>query len=402
MSNVYDVTNWTVGSDPSLTAYEDIGAVINDIIANIHSNQTSQDSKPGAVIYIPPGDYTLLTMVTVDVSYLQIKGSGHGFTSRSIIYNSGDTSSWYEVSPGSSHIMVQNTDGNSQAFLVSRGGNPRLSSIEFRDFCLDGVNFIPNENSYTNGKVGIEVASNNDSFRIEGMGFVYLEHAFIDSGADALNVTNNFIAECGNCIELTGSGQASKVTNNLMGAGYLGYSIYAQSHTGLLISGNSIFPRGASMVHLSNTSQSAITGNMFHSFYSGMIDSDGSNDRNLISGNYFQRDIETYSPFFSDNNGHDELYGCIFLLGDNNLISGNYFMYNVPASYITPSGATPTIILVKGGNANQVSGIYVYSNVGVNNIVLDASTTSTLILDSGTSSQILAYTSDYTVRYTPS
>jgi inulin fructotransferase (DFA-I-forming) len=151
MANVYDVTNWTISSNPTLTAVQDIGAIINDIIAHIKTTQTNQDSKPGAVIYVPPGDYSLKTRVTVDLSYLQIKGSGHGFTSLSIRYNSSGTSGWYEINPGGSHVKVENTDGFAEAFLVKRTpiNTPRLSSIEFRDFCIDGVSFSPDERTRT-------------------------------------------------------------------------------------------------------------------------------------------------------------------------------------------------------------------------------------------------------------
>ncbi|MFQ9877425.1 MAG: hypothetical protein ACLRW4_02845 [Ruminococcus sp.] len=44
-------------------AYEDIGEVINSIIADIKKRQTdsnmNEGGKPGAVIYIPSGDYHL-------------------------------------------------------------------------------------------------------------------------------------------------------------------------------------------------------------------------------------------------------------------------------------------------------------------------------------------------------
>lgn len=103
------------------------------------------------------------------------------------------------------------------------------------------------------------------------MGFVYLEHGITMYHADALSIHDNFIAECGNCIELRGWGQASKITDNLMGAGYKGYSIFAQNFGGLLISANNIFPRGSSSVHFEHVARSVITGNRFHSFYPGML-----------------------------------------------------------------------------------------------------------------------------------
>ncbi|GAB3995124.1 hypothetical protein GCM10029992_11510 [Glycomyces albus] len=85
-ANYYDVTQWPVGD-----AAEDIGEVCNSIIADIKSRQNATDAhdggKPGAVIYMPPGDYRLRTQVLIDISYLRIEGAGHGFTSSSIRFN---------------------------------------------------------------------------------------------------------------------------------------------------------------------------------------------------------------------------------------------------------------------------------------------------------------------------
>ena len=170
MTTVYDVTTWSVPGNPSATPYNDIGLIINSIIADIKSQQTSQASKPGAVIYIPPGDYSLKTRVNVDISFLTIRGSGHGFTSLSIRYNAGSTSGWHEINPGGSRVRVENTDGNTDAFRVYRTGDPRLSAVVFENFCLDGVSFGSNENDYTNGKTGIRFDSANDSCRVEGIG----------------------------------------------------------------------------------------------------------------------------------------------------------------------------------------------------------------------------------------
>jgi inulin fructotransferase (DFA-I-forming) len=401
VGTVYDVTTWSIPGDPHTTAYTDIGKIINSIIADIKAHQPDQASKPGAVIYIPPGDYSLKTRAVIDVSYLQIKGSGHGFTSLSIRYNTADTSKWWEIWPGASHIRVENTDGQAEAFIVQRSGSPRLSSIEFRDICLDGTSFAPTENSYTNGKVGIRIASDNDSFKITGLGFVYLEHALINNGADAFDVTDNFIVECGSCIELTGASQASKVTNNHVGAGFVGFSIFAEGAEGLLVTGNNIFPRGRSVVHLKNSNRCVITANRFQAFYPGMIDTEGINKENLIATNHFFRVPEGFPPLQQYNNGKDDLYGLIHLAGDNNMISTNLFDYNVPASAITPPGATPTLILVASGDSNLISNNHAVHNVPANHVVLDASTTNTKILDSGTASQILSYTNSYTLRPTP-
>lgn len=401
MTTVYDVTTWTVPGNPTATPYNDIGLIINSIIADVKSQQTSQASKPGAVVYIPPGDYSLKTRVNVDISYLTIRGSGHGFTSLSIRYNAGNTSGWHEINPGGSRVRVENTDGKSEAFRVYRTGDPRLSSVVFENFCLDGVSFGSNENSYVNSKIGIKFDSANDSCRIEGMGMVYLEHGLVVKDTDALSVSGNFLAECGSCIELTSSGQASKVTDNLVGAGYVGFSIFAEGHMGLLVSGNNVFPRGKSSVHFKDCSRSSISANRFHAFYPGMVNFEGSCAENLVGANHFLRQMEPFDPLKPYNNGLDDLFGLVHIAGGNNTVTGNHFSYDVPSGSVTPSGQTPTIILVASGNNNYIATNNTVASVTVKTVVLDSATTGTKVLDCGTQAQFEPYQSSYSFRATP-
>ena len=367
-ANAYDVTKWPVGNPR-----EDIGAVINSIIADIKSRQAVRDvnggGKPGAVIYIPPGDYRLASQVLIDISYLRIAGSGHGFTSSSIRFNTPahELKHWHEIWPGGSRVMVDiaPSGGDDQAsraaFLVRRDGNPRISSVEFADFCIDGLHFKDGassaeaENSYRNGKTGIHVASANDSFRIVGMGMIYLEHAVVSYHSDALSIDNNFIAECGNCIELRGMGQASRISNNLIGAGYAGHSIYAEHYGGVLVSANNVFPRGRSSVHFSGVARSSITGNRFHSFYPGMLILSDNCSENLVSSNHFLGDREPWSPMMQYDNGLDDLFGLLHVDGSNNSIIANHISASIDARFIKPPGAKPVIIRLVGGRGNYVA-----------------------------------------------
>ena len=130
-SNYYDVTTWPVG-DPS----DDVGEVINSIIADIKCRQTDADAndggKPGAAIYIPPGDYRLRTQVVIDISFLKIHGSGHGFASSSIRFNvpEDEWSDLHELWPGGSRILVDiplevdEDESKGAAFYVERSGRP--------------------------------------------------------------------------------------------------------------------------------------------------------------------------------------------------------------------------------------------------------------------------------------
>ncbi|WP_311379770.1 NosD domain-containing protein [Arthrobacter sp. ISL-48] len=398
--NAYDVTAWKIKGHPEITAESDIGAIINDIIADIKHRQTSPDAKPGAVIFVPPGDYDLHTQVVIDISYLTIAGFGHGFFSRSIAGNV-DTTGWLELQPGGSHIRVLTPGATPQAFLVRRTGSPRLSGIVFRDFCLDGMDFTPDENSYHNGRTGIEVASDNDSLHITGMGFVYLEHALIVRGADALRVHDNMIAECGNCVELTGAGQATIVSDNLMGAGPDGVTLLAENHEGLLVTGNNFFPRGRSLIEFTGCNRCSVTSNRLQGFYPGMMRLLSGCKENLVTANHFRRGTEGFPPFLSKNNGLDDLYGVLHVSGDNNFISNNIFAYDVAPNKVIPQNARPTIILIAGGDSNIVGLNHVVANVPAQHVVLDGSTSHSKVLDSGAASAITSYSSDTAIRPTP-
>lgn len=367
--NYYDVTQWHVGNP-----YEDIGEVINSILADIKSRQTETDindgGKPGAAIYIPPGDYHLKTQVLIDISYLKIMGSGHGFVSSSIRFNTpaDEWANLHDIWPGGSRILVDlcpqpgDEEHAGAAFYVKRSGAPRISSVAFENFCIDGLHFVDDglgnndpENSYTNGKTGIYIASAQDAFRITGMGFIYLEHGLTAYNSDAMAIHNNFIAECGNCIELRGAGQASKITDNLIGAGYKGYSIYAENFGGLLISTNNIFPRGASSVHLSGVVRSSVTSNRFHSFYPGMLVLENNCAENLISANHFLRDREPWPPMQAYDNGLDDAYGLLHINGSNNSVIANHISETTDVQYLKPLGIKPVIIRLVSGKGNYIA-----------------------------------------------
>jgi inulin fructotransferase (DFA-I-forming) len=439
-SNRYDVTAWPTG-DP----FEDVGEVINNIIADIKRRQTATDvrdgGKPGAVIYIPPGDYRLRTQVLIDISFLRIEGSGHGFSSSSIRFNVPEDE-WpdlHELWPGGSRVLVDlapqdgGDESSGAAFRVERPGNPRVSSVEFANFCIDGLRFcedgskMPAANTYRNGKTGILVASANDSLRINGMGLVYLEHGLVVHHADALSVHDNFVAECGNCIELRGWGQASKVTDNLIGAGFNGPSVFAENHGGLLIAANNIFPRGASSIELAGVTRSIVTGNRLHSFYPGIVILRARCSENLVASNHLLRDDEPWAPFVGVDNGLDDSYGILVVEGDQNSVIGNHFSEVIDARRIRPPGATPVIVHIVSGSGNyiannnvvakdvrlaigdscfaaQVDALLTTEAVGelaVTAVLIEAQSRANVVLDSGADHQVVMDRAANAFRPTP-
>lgn len=439
-TNRYDVTTWPVG-DPA----EDIGAVINSIITDIRDRQTVADDdgrgKPGAVVYVPPGDYRLRTQVRIDISFLRIEGSGHGFTSSSIRFNvpEDEQPGLHEFWPGGSRILVdlpigeEADESHGAAFYVGRSGDPRISSVEFSNFCLDGLHFMPDgssllpENTYTNGKTGIYVADANDSFRVNGMGFVYLEHALTIYNADALSIHDNFIAECGSCIELRGWGQASKVSDNLIGAGFKGHSIYAEHHGGLLITANNVFPRGSSSVYFDGVTRSSLTNNRFHSFYPGMVVLGGDSSENLVAANHFLRDREPWTPFLDVDNGLDDQFGLLCINGRNNSVIGNHFSEVLDSASVRPAGERPVIIRLAAGSGNHVANNHVVAldvratsgdsavsaqvdallatgapgSLPVTTVLVGPESAQNTILDSGGDAEVIAQRAVNAVRATP-
>lgn len=432
ISNHFDVTTWPHG-DP----HDDLGAVTNSIIAEVKERQAAAEvpdgGRPGAVIHLPPGDYRLRTPVLIDVSFLRIEGSGHGFTSSSIRFNvpQEEWPGLHELWPGGSRVLV---DVEGAAFRVARTGSPRISSVEFSGFCIDGLHFTGDapggnpENSYRNGKTGIQVAEANDSFRIADMGFVYLEHALELWNADALAVHDNFIAECGSCIELRGWGQASKIADNLIGAGPWGHSIYAENHGGLLITANNVFPRGSSSVRLRGVTRSSVTGNRLHSFYPGMLILEEGSSENLVSANHLLRDHEPWTPFAEVDNGLDDDFGLLRISGDDNSVIGNHFSEIVDPQRVRPAGAAPVIVRVASGSGNYIATNHVVAKsvdatanescfeaqvdallatessegLAVTTVVVDPGARANTVLDSGTVAQVVLDDAVNAFRPTPS
>ncbi len=210
-------------------------------------------------------------------------------------------------------------------------------------------------NTYVNGKSGIHVATANDSFRVDGMGFVYLEHAVTIYDADALSIHDNFIAECGNCIELRGWGQASKITDNLVGAGFKGHSIFAENHGGLLITANNVFPRGASSIHLAGSRGRASPTTVCIPSTPGWSSSNRTAPRTSWPRTTFCVTSNRGRPFSESTTGGTTSTGCSASTEDLNSVIGNHFSEVSTRRAIRPAGATPVVVRLVSGSGNFVS-----------------------------------------------
>lgn len=154
-------------------------------------------------------------------------------------------------------------------------------------------------------------------------------------------------------------GQASRVSNNLIGAGYEGYSIYAENFGGLLVCGNNVFPRGRSSIELSGAARSSITGNRFHSFYPGMLIFSGNCSENLVSSNHFLRDREPWLPMARYDNGLDDQFGLLHINGNNNSVMSNHISESMDPRLLKPANEKPVVIRIVSGRGNHVANNHV-------------------------------------------
>ena len=97
-----------------------------------------------------------------------------------------------------------------------------------------------------------------------------------------------------------------------MGAGYKGYSIFAENFGGLLITANNIFPRGTSNVHFRNVARSILQPTDFIPSIRECWVFEGNCSENMVSSNHFLRDNEPWAPMLEYDNGLDDLYGILY------------------------------------------------------------------------------------------
>lgn len=139
-----------------------------------------------------------------------------------------------------------------------------------------------------------------------------------------------------------------------MGAGYRGYTIFAENFGGLLITSNNIFPRGKSIVHLKGVLRSSVTANRFHSFYPGMLIMENCRE-NLISSNHFLRDHEPWPPMLEYDNGLEDDFGLIHIQGSSNSLIANHISETIEQQYLKPAGIKPIIIRLVSGRENYIA-----------------------------------------------
>jgi hypothetical protein len=322
-TGVYNLLDWGAASDePSLDAADAFDAIFDDL---------DQRDRVAAAIFVPEGTFHLRRPVTLRHDFITIGGIGHGFAT-----GTGNG--------GASRIIV---DAESGFVVPRRPGAPRVSSLVFRDFLLDG-------GSAAERRRGIAVLQDNDGVTIRDIALNAFGAAITLVAADAASITGNMILENSSCLRLEVAGIACVVANNRMGGKPDGVTAFFEGQERLVVAGNNIFPDGYANVVAKNCRHCAITGNQVQSYYTGAIHLEGSSNHNTVVGN----DIRTGpGPDRPWNEGagvaRDADFGVVRIEGDDNLFAGTS-MYS--------EGSTNHAMVVVEGEGNRLADLLLRSD----------------------------------------
>lgn len=286
----------------------------------------------GGTIFIPNGNYFLKSTVNIDRSYVHVMGLNHVLRS-GIDPVDGST----QAGGGGAKVTVQNPI---TAFKLENTHNSnRLSGITFSGFDLRGD---------TNAGVGIDGVSNTDRVVIDNMTINNVGIGVRLHAADAPRITNSWIAETQSSILLTGASQQAEIKNNSLGAQPKGTTIYMENPDRFNISGNNIYPDGASAIRILNPVHGSIVGNTISAYYNGMIEFLPNSDGAFGNGNVISSNVIALESWHDNPDGKDNKWGIVHIQAFNNVIAGNNILANG-----TPTNTTG--ILVMKGDYNRIS-----------------------------------------------
>jgi hypothetical protein len=306
----------------------DNAKVFNEIIQEMGPN--------GGTIYIPVGNFYINSSINIDRSYVSIVGDNSGL-------RSGVDGSTPNTQAGGGGAKLIVPSGVTAIQMVDEESSQRISGVTFKSFQIRGEG---------NNGIGIEAIQDTDRVVIDDLVINNVGVGVQLHGADALSIRHSWISETKTSIILNGASQQASIVNNALGAQPDGVTIELENPQWYTISGNNIYPDGASNIRLYNPLYGNISNNTISSRYTGVIEllpnKEGAyGDGNMISNNNIS--ISTYRPH-PERKEHD--WGILHIGASNTFIQGNQI--NAEAM---PKGYT-AITLASGEN-NRVSNNFI-------------------------------------------
>lgn len=315
----------------------------------------------GGTVFVPDGNYFLKSTVNIDRSYVHIMGFNSGL--RSGIDPSDGTT---QTGGGGAKVTVQNPI---TAFSIKNThNNNRISGTTFSGFDLRGD---------TNGGVGIDGVSNTDRTIVDNMTINNVGIGVRLNGSDAPRITNSWIAETKSSILLTGASQQAEIKNNSLGAQPNGTTIYMENPDRFNISGNNIYPDGASGIRILNPVHGVIAGNTISAYYNGIIEFLPNANNTYGNGNVVAGNVISVEQWKDNPDKKDSKWGIIHVEAFNNVIDGNSIIAN-------GSPTDTTGILIMYGDYNRIS----------NDVIAMSNTNAKVVINGKANNNWVVYTTE--------
>lgn len=140
------------------------------------------------------------------------------------------------------------------------------------------------------------------------------------------------------------------------------------------ISGNNIYPDGASAIRILNPVHGSIVGNTISAYYNGMIEFLPNSEGTFGNGNVISSNVIALESWHDNPDGKDNKWGIVHIRAFSNVISDNNILANG-----TPKDTTG--ILIMKGDYNRIA----------NNVMSIADTNSKVVINGAANNNWVIY-----------
>ena len=225
-------------------------------------------------IVIPHGEFRINSAISVNKSYVTIRGMGCGSK------------------------LVMGT-GLQQGILVPND-TTRISGLTIRDLRIVGTDWgVP--------QIGIYIDRPNDGSHLNSVTCTNLRTGIYIREADASRIVGCTLAQCESALRMSG-GLNAVVARNHFGGYSGGITVELAGINRVQFTGNVIMPDGYTCLWLRGSDNCNISGNNITTWYTGAIEVEG-NMNSLIANNISA--VQVNSQWLADPRTRDGLYGLI-------------------------------------------------------------------------------------------
>lgn len=329
---------------PETNDYEylvtDYGAVGDGVTDCAEAFNATINALPdhGGVVLIPEGDFLIDSPIKIERNFVTIRGINNGLRSNVDVPADGTD----HPGAGSRIVLGAATYGIQIPIIADLNGlKNRISGVTIENLQITG--------GTSNKGTGIYVQQDNDGLRINDVVCINLNYGIIANSADAMIISDCWISEVANSIQMT-NGIQNMINNCQLGAQPSGITVKLDNQENFIFEGNHVYPDGSANLQLNNCTYVNVSNNNFQSYYLGMLELSG--DNNIVNDNIIWMRNSSQS---SQLRSQSEDYGVVRVSGSNNLISGN----SISCDWDTYAVTNPVTVRCISGEKNRFSDILI-------------------------------------------